>query len=73
MLADTEFVQPGWSPAESIDHDVDPFAPDVCDSTEPIKARDVYSRIYDVSLPIVDCRGNVLERWKSQLPSLGGD
>jgi hypothetical protein len=67
MLADTEFVRPGWSPAESIDHDVDPFAPDV-DSPEPIKAREVYSRIYDISLPIVDCRGNVLERWNRRSP-----
>ena len=67
MLADTEFVRPGWSPAGSLDHDVDPFAPDV-DSPEPTKARDVYSRIYDISLPIVDCRGNVLERWNWRSP-----
>ena len=67
MLADTEFVRPDWSPAGSIDHDVDPFAPDV-DSPDPTKARDVYSRIYDISLPIVDCRGNVLERWNRRSP-----
>ena len=48
--------------AGSPDHDIDPFDPDV-DRPDPTKAGDVYSRIYDISLPIVDCRGNVLERW----------
>ena len=33
-----------------------------------VQARDVYSRIYDISLPIVDCRGNVLERWNRRSP-----
>ena len=67
MLADTEFVRPDWSPAGSLDHDVDPFAPDI-DTPEPTKARDVFFRIYDISLPIVDCRGNVLERWNRRSP-----
>ena len=70
MLGDTEFKRPGWSPAGSIDHDVDPFAPDV-DIPDPTKAGDVYSRIFDISLPIVDCRGNIVERWARRSPDDG--
>ena len=69
MVADTEFhrLQSGSIGEVGVEVGVD----DDDDAEHHRSTTSAYARIYDISLPIADCRGNILERWVRTSPNHG--
>jgi hypothetical protein len=70
MIADTEFHRPQ---SGSVDEDGVGLGVDDDDDDDAnhLSTNSAYGRIYDISLPIADCRGNILERWARTSPNHG--
>ena len=70
MIADTEFHRPQ---SGSVDEDGVGLGVDDDDDDDAnhLSTQSAYGRIYDISLPIADCRGNILERWARTSPNHG--